>query len=451
MADCADLPIALLGRRYRTGRLSPFEATRACLARIARLDGRINAFMTVLGRPALRAARVAERELRAGRDRGPLHGVPIALKDLVAMKGVPTTYGSVRAFHETPERDAPLVAHLRRAGAIILGKTNLLEFGYGYVNTKVGQTNNPWDPMRTSGGSSGGSAAAVAAGMAYAAFGTDTGGSIRIPAAYCGVVGLKPTFGLVPLAGALHLAWTLDHGGPLARSASCAALMLGGLTGRPARVVRPAGLGGVRIGVLARYRDDRRTTPDVRAAFAATCQALRRAGARLAAIDLPELATAIDDLLTIILPEGPISHARFYPRLAGSYAAATRREIEQGLRLPAVAYLRAMARRAALERAVDHLFERFDALIGPTSPWPAPAEDAALDSADGLAEMAFIAPFNLTGHPALSVPCGRADAGLPVGLQIAGPKGADARILALAAAIERMVPMPRPPLLGMAP
>ncbi|MEX2648506.1 MAG: amidase [Alphaproteobacteria bacterium] len=445
-ADPTFLGIAALGRLFRSRQLSPVEATRACLARIGAQDRRLNAFMTVLDRSALAAARQAERELRAGRDRGPLHGVPVALKDLVAMKGVPTTYGSVPAFRETPRGDAPLVANLRAAGAVVVGKTNLLEFGYGYVNPIVGQTNNPWDPTRTSGGSSGGSAAAVAAGMVFAAFGTDTGGSIRIPAAYCGVVGLKPSFGLVPLEGALNLAWTLDHGGPLARGADDAAIMLGGLTGRRERAARPAVLAGVRLGVLARFRDDARARPGVGAAFAATCRELRRAGARLADVDAPELDGAIDDLLAIILPEGPISHARFYPRLAASYAQATRREIEHGLRLPAVAYLRALRRRDALRAAVDRLFDRFDALVGPTSPWEAPAEDPTLESGDGAAEMSFIAPFNLTGHPAASVACGLGDGGLPVGFQIAGPMGADARVLRLAAAVERLRPMPRPPL-----
>jgi aspartyl-tRNA(Asn)/glutamyl-tRNA(Gln) amidotransferase subunit A len=443
--DVAFLTIAALGRLYRAGRLSPVEATRACLDRIAALDGRLNAFMTVLEKPALASARRAERELRAGQDLGPLHGVPVALKDLVAMKGVVTTYGSVPAFHETPDRDGLLVQRLRAGGAVIVGKTNLLEFGYGFVNPIVGQTNNPWDAGRTSGGSSGGSAAAVAAGMAFAAFGTDTGGSIRIPAAYCGVVGLKPTFDLVPLDGALHLAWTLDHGGPLARTAADAAALLGVMA--DARVAaRPVALHGLRLGVLARFRDDARVEPGVRAAFDATCADLRAAGARLVDVDMPELDGAIDDLLTIILPEGPISHARFYPRLAASYATATRREIEQGVLLPAVAYVKALGRRAALIAATDRLFERFDAVIGPTTPWQALGADPALDSGDGAAEMSFIAPFNLTGDPAVSVPCGLGDDGLPAGLQIAGPRGADARVLGLAAQVERLRPIGRAPL-----
>jgi aspartyl-tRNA(Asn)/glutamyl-tRNA(Gln) amidotransferase subunit A len=445
-ADVAFLSIAALGRLYRTRRLSPVEATRACLARIAALDGRLNAFMTVLDGPALATARRAERELRAGVDRGALHGVPVALKDLIAMKGVPTTYGSVAPFHATPDRDGVIVARLRAAGAVIVGKTNLLEFGYGYVNPIVGQTNNPWHPGRTSGGSSGGSAAAVAAGMAYAAFGTDTGGSIRIPAAYCGVVGLKPTFGLVPLDGALNLARTLDHGGPLARGADDAAIMLGAMAGARARAARAADPRGLRLGVLRRYRDDPRVRPGVRAAFRATCAALVCAGARLVDLDPPELDTAIDDLLTIILPEGPISHARFYPRLAGSYADATRREIELGLKLPAVDYLRALDRRATLTAAVDGLFARCDALIGPSSPWEAPATDPALDSGDGAAEMTFIAPFNLTGHPAVSVPCGVGDDSLPVGFQIAGPRRADVPVLRLAGLVQRLRPLPRPPI-----
>jgi aspartyl-tRNA(Asn)/glutamyl-tRNA(Gln) amidotransferase subunit A len=222
--------------------------------------------------------------------------------------------------------------------------------------------------------------------------------------------------------------------------------MLGALAGTRAKSARAADVRGLRLGVLARYRDDRRTMPCVRAAFEATCAALRRAGARLADVDLAELGAAIEDLLAICLPEGPLSHARFYPRLAQHYAEATRREIKLGLAFPAVDYLKALHRREALARAVDGLFDRFDALLGPTAPWEAPAQDPALDSGNGAAEMSFIAPFNLTGHPAVSVPCGLGRAGLPVGFQIAGPRGADWAVLRIAAAVERLRPMPRPAL-----
>ena len=195
-------------------------------------DGKLNSFITVLGERSLERAATAERELRAGQDRGPLHGVPIAIKDLVDMAGVPTTFASRAGSPKHPTEDAPVIRRLEAAGAVILGKTNLLEYAYGAVHPDFGQTNNPWDPTRTSGGSSGGSAAAVGAGLCFAALGTDTGGSIRIPAAYCGVVGLKPSFGLVDTTGVQALSWSLDHVGPLARSCGDAALLLEGMTGQ---------------------------------------------------------------------------------------------------------------------------------------------------------------------------------------------------------------------------
>ncbi|HYV88133.1 MAG TPA: amidase, partial [Candidatus Polarisedimenticolia bacterium] len=202
---------------------------------------------------SLARAAQAEKELARGKDLGPLHGVPVALKDLVDMAGVPTTYSSKAGSPKTPKRDAPLVARLKASGAVIIGKTNLLEYAYGAVHPDVGQTNNPWDPKRTSGGSSGGSAAAVASGMCYAALGTDTGGSIRIPAAYCGIVGLKSTYGTVDLTGVQALSWSLDHGGPLARSCADAALFLAAITGKRFTAKLP-NVKGLRVGVMKHPR-----------------------------------------------------------------------------------------------------------------------------------------------------------------------------------------------------
>src|SRR5688572_20352238 len=230
--------IAVLGTAYRNGSTSPVEIVRGSLDRIARLDPTLNSFITVLKAESLAQAESAARELKAGRDRGPLHGVPIAIKDLIDMAGVATTFASRAGSPRLAKTDAALVRNLKEAGAIVLGKTNLLEYAYGAVHPDFGQTNNPWDPRRTSGGSSGGSAAAVAAGLCFAAVGTDTGGSIRIPASYCGVTGLKPSFGRVSLAGVQALSPTLDHAGPLARSCADAALALAGMTGTPVHVRR---------------------------------------------------------------------------------------------------------------------------------------------------------------------------------------------------------------------
>ena len=229
--------IAALGRDYRRGALSPTAVVEACLQRIDRDDGQLNAIVSTLAESARTDAARAEEELAAGRDRGPLHGIPVGIKDLVNIAGTVTGFGSDPVFAAPATRDAAMVAHLREAGAVLIAKTNLLEFAYGAVNPRVGQTNNPWDTGRTAGGSSGGSAASVAAGLCYAAVGTDTGGSIRIPAAYCGAVGLKPTYGLVPLAGVSMLSWSLDHAGPIARSCADAAALLGRAHGNVRRCV----------------------------------------------------------------------------------------------------------------------------------------------------------------------------------------------------------------------
>ena len=266
MTDPLFLSIPELGAAYRSGTLSPVAVTRQALERIAKRDGKLNSFITVLGERSLDRAATAERELRAGQDRGALHGVPIAIKDLVDMAGVPTTFASRAGSPKHPAEDAPVIRRLEAAGAVILGKTNLLEYAYGAVHPDFGQTNNPWDPTRTSGGSSGGSAAAIGAGLCFAALGTDTGGSIRIPAAYCGVVGLKPSFGLIDTTGVQALSWSLDHVAPLARSCGDAALLLEGMTGQRYPMT-PPDLKRLRFGVVRHEGAEKFLEPEVTARF----------------------------------------------------------------------------------------------------------------------------------------------------------------------------------------
>ncbi|WP_274378878.1 amidase [Deinococcus cavernae] len=242
--------ISEVGSLYRSGSLTPLEVTQAALSRTEQQNARLNAFITVTADLALEQARQATRELQAGQDRGPLHGIPVALKDLVDVQGVKTTCSARILAGQVAAEDAVVTRRLREVGAVLLGKTNLLEFAYGVVHPDYGKTNNPWDLRRTAGGSSGGSAAAVAAGLCYAAVGTDTGGSIRIPAAYCGVSGLKPTSGRVPLGGIFPLSWSLDHAGPLARSCQDARLLLEALLGEKLESVRPT-LKGRRLGCYA--------------------------------------------------------------------------------------------------------------------------------------------------------------------------------------------------------
>ena len=439
------LSIPALGARYRDRSLSPVAITRQALDRIAALDGTLNSFITVCADAGLAQAATAERELAAGRDRGPLHGVPVAIKDLIDVAGVPTTFASRADSPRRPAADAALVRGLKEAGAVILGKTNLLEYAYGAVHPDFGQTNNPWDPKRTSGGSSGGSAAAVAAGLCFAAVGTDTGGSIRIPAAYCGAVGLKPTYGLVDLDGVQALSWSLDHAGPLARSCADAGLLLEAMSGQRCRVT-PAPLAGLRLGLMTHPGAERYLQPDVVEAMARVSDRLAAAGATLRAVGIADLEAAGDALMAILSPEASVIHQRRIAEQPQGFGETTRLQIEAGFAVPATAYVRAQQFRRALVARFRTLFSEVDALLSPAVPWVAPAEDPALNDEAGAGEMLYSAVYNLVGLPAASVPCGLSSEGLPMGLQIVGPPQADARVLSIGAAVETLTAKANPPL-----
>jgi len=446
-ASAAFLTIPALGTLYRAGTLTPRMVTEACLDRIARLDPALNAFATVTADLALAAADRAGAELAAGRDRGPLHGVPVALKDLIDLGGVPTGYGAAPVFQTRPVRSAELADRIGTAGAVILGKTSMLEFAYGAVNPTVGQTNNPWDGTRTAGGSSGGSAAAVAAGLAFAAVGTDTGGSIRIPAAYCGIVGLKPTYGQVPLAGVFPLSPTLDHAGPMARTSGDALALLDVLTGGSGDT-GPLGPAGRRFGILRDHADAPCIRPDIRSAFDSACAALADAGAHFTDIRLPELSGMAGALLDILLPEAALIHETRHAAHAGHYAAATRAQIEAGFAASGLAYLKGLDHRRGLTAAMETALDGLDALIAPTAPWVAPAEDPVVVDDAGFDEMLCTGPANLAGLPSVSLFGGTGQDGLPAGLMLTGPRGADRSLLRLAAGIERVIPPQRSPMIG---
>ncbi len=447
----ADLELLLksipeIGAMFRAGTLSPLELTRLTLDRIEQLNPSLNTFITVTFEHALKQAASAERELRSGVDRGPLHGVPIALKDLVDTAGIRTTCGSRILSNNIPERDATIVTQLENAGAVTVGKTNLLEFAYGIVHPDYGQTNNPFDPGspgkpgRTAGGSSGGSAAAVAAGLCFAALGTDTGGSIRIPAAYCGVAGLKPTYGLTSLEGVFPLSWSLDHAGPIARCSNDARLLLEGMTG--VKFQHTLDLKGSRFGVL--QRDGAEMQPEVIAAFDAACAALQNAGAQILEVNIPDLELADAALLNVLLPEASAIHARWLETRAEDYAPFTRLQIELGFAVPAVVHVRAQQYRRHLTRQFLKVFDGVDAILSPTAPWVAPQEDPVFAADDaGAAEARRTGPYNLTGLPALSVNCGFGANGLPVGVQIATRPFDDALALAIGSALENLMPEAR--------
>jgi aspartyl-tRNA(Asn)/glutamyl-tRNA(Gln) amidotransferase subunit A len=437
VSDPLFLSIPELGAAYRSGTLSPVAVTRQALERIAAQDARLNSFITVLGERSLERAAAAESELRASRDRGPLHGVPIAIKDLVDMAGVPTTFASRAGSPKHPTEDAPVIRHLEQAGAVILGKTNLLEYAYGAVHPDFGQTNNPWDPNRTSGGSSGGSAAAVGAGFCFAALGTDTGGSIRIPAAYCGVVGLKPSFGLVDTAGVQALSWSLDHVGPLARSCRDAALLLEGMTGQSLSLTS-TDLKRVRFGVVRHEGAERFLEPEVTARFEEMLEKLRAHGAHIQPVSVAGMEQAAEALIALIEPEASVIHARLIRSEPEKFGPVTRQQIEAGFNIPATAYLQALRTQALLKDRFASLFKQVDALLSPAVPWVAPAEDPALEGDGGAGEMLYSAIYNLTGLPALVLPMGLGAADMPVGLQIASAWQSESMLLALGSAVEAL-------------
>src|SRR5712691_3755279 len=317
------MTIEAFARRLRAGEITSAQATEECLKRIDADNPRLNAFILVMAEEARRQAREADRELAAGRDRGPLHGVPISLKDIVDVRGVPTTAASrVREGH-VAERDAPAVAHLRQAGAVIIGKTNLHEFAFGTTNEEsaFGPARNPHDPSRSPGGSSGGSAASVAAGMALATLGTCTGGSIRIPAAACGIVGLKPTFGEVSLDGVVPLSRTFDHAGPLAQTVGDAALVYHTMLG-DAHAVPPAPMpmSGLRIAVLRKYFCDV-LDDEVRARFDEALERLRAAGAHVDDVEIHHANDIAPAYLVVVLADAAAYHAVTLDAMPDRYSA----------------------------------------------------------------------------------------------------------------------------------
>jgi aspartyl-tRNA(Asn)/glutamyl-tRNA(Gln) amidotransferase subunit A len=447
----ADLELLLksipeIGVLYRSGELSPLELTQFTLERIEKLNPTLNAFITITHERALERATRAEQELRSGLDRGPLHGIPVALKDLVNTAGIRTTCGSRILNGNVPTQDAIIVKRLEAAGAVLVGKTNLLEFAYGIVHPDYGQTNNPFDPGspgnpgRTAGGSSGGSAAAVAAGLCFAALGTDTGGSIRIPASYCGLAGLKPTYGLTSLEGVFPLSWSLDHAGPIARSSRDARIFLEAVSG--VRLDHRLELSGMRFGIL--QRDGPEMQPDVLAAFDQACNVLERAGAELLEVNVPDLELADAALLNVLLPEASAIHARWLETCPEDYAPFTRMQIELGFAIPAVTHVRAQQFRRHLTQQFLNVLEGVDAILSPTVAFVAPFEDPVFAADDlGATEARRTGPYNLTGLPALTVNCGFGQHGLPVGLQIVTRPHADALALTIGSALEALMPEAR--------
>jgi aspartyl-tRNA(Asn)/glutamyl-tRNA(Gln) amidotransferase subunit A len=439
----AQLTIAAVAPRVARGEVRSETLTEQALARIAELQPKLNAFITITADDALAAARNADKDIAGGRYLGPLHGIPISLKDLVDLKGVATTAASrLRADH-VARRDAPVTTRLREAGAVIVGKTNLHEFAFGTTSEDSGwgPCRHPLDPTRSPGGSSGGSAIGVRTGMTFATVGTDTGGSIRIPAAACGIVGLKPTWNEISADGVVPLSRQLDHVGPLARSVEDASTMFDIMRGSAPSVVEEAPLFGRRFGVLGGYFMDR-LDEHVEAALLTAIDTLRRAGASVTEVTLPHAADIPHIYLHLVLADAAAYHARTLEERPAAYTPNVRLRLEMGRHVLAEDYVRAINGRRVIAREVDAALEGMDALLLPALSIPAPPIGQATVPVKGGQEVVRSAmlrctqPFNLTGHPAISVPCGNTAAGLPVGLQIVGRMAQTYDLLRVARSVE---------------
>jgi len=454
----SDWTIATLARAIAARKISPVEATQEHLARIERLDGRIRAFITVDAEGALATARALEAELVAGRSRGPLHGVPLAHKDLCHVPGLPTSCGTLTREYFTSPFECTAVARLREAGAVMLGKLNMAELAMGPFgdNAHHGDVQNPRREGHCAGGSSSGSAAAVAAGFALAALGSDTGGSIRLPAACCGVVGLKPTYGRVSRAGAMPLSWSLDHMGPLTRTVADAATVLGIIAGYDPRDATSSRRGvpyyertlempiaGLRVGVAENYYFDG-ITDEMAGAVHAALRAIEGLGAVVTQVRLPDPQPLVDVSNVISRSESATIHSRVLRDRPHELQAAVRARLDTGFHISAHDYLQALRLRGRFTRAfVREVFGEVDLLVLPVIPEPAPALEAVkAGTADEIvARMGRFSrltrPFNGLGLPALALPCGALSDGRPLALQIVGRPFDEARVLRLGHAYQR--------------
>lgn len=445
-----DWTIEQLAGDIRRGKVSPVEATEECLARIRRLDGRLHAFITLDAEGALKAAKEREAEAAAGRWRGTLHGVPLAFKDLCHVRGLPTSCGTLTKEYFVSSHECTAVSRLVAAGAVTLGKLNMTELAMGPFgdNAHHGHVQNPWRAGHVSGGSSSGSGAAVAAGLCLGALGSDTGGSIRLPSACCGIVGLKPTYGRVSRAGVMPLSWSNDHIGPMTRTARDAALLLSIIAGRDphdatssSRAVPDylAGIGdgiaGLRVAVSENFFFQG-LDPEMASGVREALRVLEGLGARVEEVRIPDPQMMNDVCNIISRCEGAAVHARLYRERPEQLQPVARARIELGFRIPAHDYLQALRLRARLTRAfLRDVFAGADVLAAPVIPEPAPPLTHATEGA--VEELALrqgrfarlTRSFNGLGLPALSLPCGFSGAGLPLGFQIVGRPFDEATVL----------------------
>lgn len=447
-----ELTLAQAAGKIQAGELSPVELTESVLARIGDVEESITAFATVTADLARKAAVQAETEIAAGGYRGPLHGIPVGIKDLYETAGVATTSSSAVRADYVPEQDSAVVEKLLAAGTVLVGKTHTHEFAYG---TLTPTTRNPWDVTRIPGGSSGGSGAAVAAGECMVGMGTDTGGSIRIPASMCGTVGLKPTYGRVSRRGVASLSWSLDHAGPLTRTVRDAALVMNTIAGYdradPACVDVPvpdhtaalvAGVADLTVGVPVNYFTER-VDPMVTQAVSTATGVLESMGARVREVTLPLTDYIMSVYRGVLAPEASAYHQGMLREKADLYTADVRAYLEAGEFVLATDYIKALRARTLIQQQWRDLFADVDVLVAPTLPTVAvPADDPTIHWPDGTSESStdgcvrFSAPANVTGLPSLSLPCGFGEDGLPIGMQIIGRPFAEPTLLAAGQAYE---------------
>ena len=435
-------------RAWRAGAITSEAITERCLSNIRERNDALKAFTLVMAETAMEDARQADRERAAGRDRGPLHGVPVSIKDIIDVKGTVTTAASaVRESAPAAAADAPAVASLRAAGAVIIGKTNLHEFALGTTceDSAFGIVRNPIDITRSAGGSSGGSAVSVVTGMALATLGTDTGGSIRIPAAACGIVGLKPSYGEVDTAGVIPLSPRLDHVGPLAQSVADAWVLFRALIGdsRP-EPLAPADAADVRLKLLSEYFCDL-LEDDVARVFERAIRTLVDAGVRVSNGSIPHAYATAGVYLKIAPREAFRQHQQTLEHSPGKYTAPVRQRLEIGRAISDDDFVQALDVQAVLRDEVDAALADCDALVLPTLPIQAPtlgADTVRIGHTEQATRSMMLRNtqlFNLTGHPAISLPCGLTLHGLPVGLQLVGAHGRTDALVRVALACERVL------------
>jgi aspartyl-tRNA(Asn)/glutamyl-tRNA(Gln) amidotransferase subunit A len=449
--------ISEVAERVRRRELSATELLDVVHRRVDRFGELLNCFISLRWEEASREARAADDLLASGTHLGPLHGIPIALKDNIALGGERTTAGSPILADWLPGETAPVVERLRAAGAVVIGKCNLYEFAYGAPHPRFGPTRNPWKLEHSCAGSSSGSAAAVAAGLCYSALGTDTGASIRVPAAFCGVVGTKPTYGRCSIRGIVPVSVNLDHVGPLTRSVRDSALMLAAMTDPPTAPDVTAdiddGVAGLRVGMPRRQRAER-IEPAVADAVRATGATLAREGATVVEVDLPDLRAAQTVMWAISAAEAAEYHRTYLRDHGNLFHPVVRSLLEAGEFIPASEYVHAQRVRASMIDELEAVFEVVDALLLPVVPFPAYEIGAREVAFDGIEEdvlrgfTRYTPLFNVTGHPALSLPCGLSDDGRPLAAQLVGRAYGEATLFRVARAYERATEwhLARPPL-----